>query len=89
MTELLLDLFDVLLCGAAHGARAPRVPKPLGIALAVLVSAVLLCAGGVMLFCAVCLHEGLAVRLLCLAIALLCWGYWAYFAAAVRKRMRR
>lgn len=80
-------LLSLLAGGAVAGAQSRRVPKPLRIALAALISLFLLTLGGFMMLCAIGIN-GIAVRLVCGGLAALCLGYLVYFVSWVWLSMR-
>lgn len=84
MLDMLLSLIAE---GAVSGAQSKRLPKALRLVLALLVSAFFLGLGGLMALGAAAMN-GPAPRLVCLALAAMCFGYWAFFLRSVWKRMR-
>lgn len=85
-------LLDLLLGFAADaavaGAQSRRVPKALRIVLTMLIALFMLTVGGFMLLCAVMIDGGIAVRLVCGGLAVLCLGYLAFFIRAVWRKIR-
>lgn len=86
---MLIDfLLSLLAGGVVTGAQSRCVPKPLRIALAVLITLFMLTVGGFMLVCSIGINGSVAVRLVCGGLAALCFGYLVFFIRRVWFRMR-
>lgn len=81
-------LLSLIADGAVAGAQSRRVPKPLRVIFAVLITLFLCAVGGFMLLCAVAMDARLDLRLVCGALAAGCLGYLVFFIRKVWRAMR-